>query len=700
MLPSMGALKPIVPKQFDDAKLQAMAEPLIVRVERLRGTSRSPIPLPISEEAPDQPGGTGYDREAIRGLEEFLVTRWSGGGAYEITVTDANGQTMKWTPSWPVDQYPEIVPPPLRTAHNPTPSTPRRTSMPAFPNGFPNVAPIFGGMQQQPQMQMPQYGYPYGYPPLPPPPPVGTPQYQLWSSEARDRQENAELTRLREENARREREAIQARHQAELDRERQANEARFAKQEQSMTDLRAMITTLTQNIAHSQNTTKPNAELEALKMQLEANRQAAERERYDRETERRERETRDMMKQMAEQSQRQIDAMSRQIEQFQAALAATTANRQDPMVDMLKEQARQAADSVKELSRNFATQLERMQVNMLSPRDILALAKESTAAADQATDKLSSTYSRIFDLHTKATETALQLQPQGSPVADLVREGFGNLRDMGERYFGRAELQAKLEAEKQAQLVEAQRDLQIAAMYAQGVPQQQQMQSGLAGPSMPPPPAVAAPGTKKRKKAGVGNDEAPKRVVKRLGKTDEEWFGPLQDNVMALREGVATFLEAVKTEQANSDGSIPGIDPEQAAAGLAQAVGMVMQQQLALPIMQDLLFQHRFPDFMDVLLPDAPEQYKADVINILIPLLRGEVGGGERMTGEPPPEPEDEQEASEADEDDGDDATDAEPDEGDDDGDDRANDGAPAPPRISVVKPVANGRSINPPRRA
>ena len=175
------ATKVLPPKQYDDAKLQAMTEPLFVRVEKITGGRRQPIPLPASEEAPDEPGGTNYDKVSVRGLEQFLVTEWSGGGQYSIKVTDAAGQVMEWMPSWNTDQFPERTPPLLQQAYNPyaPPPTPRkRTNVPSFPSGFPSFQQ-FMQQQQQPQQQ-PQYAYPppYPYPPLPPPyaygmPPVG-----------------------------------------------------------------------------------------------------------------------------------------------------------------------------------------------------------------------------------------------------------------------------------------------------------------------------------------------------------------------------------------------------------------------------------------------------------------------------------------------------------------------------------------------
>lgn len=714
----MTVTKPAtVPKTFDEVKLQSMQEPLTVRVEKVKLGRRHQIPLPESEEAPGQAGGVGYDIPAVRALEQYLVTEWSGGGDYVISVIDATGQKMEWNASYPISDYPERIPPPLQNAAAPTPTlvapATRRTPMaPAFSTGF----PTFGQVQQPMQQQQPQYGYPY---PLPPPPPIGSPAYGMWREEARERTESAELKALREENARREREALQAKHQADLDRERRENEARFAKQESAMGELRGMIkdlaTSFQTSIANLQTNTanaaaaNKNPELEAIKAQLAAAEKAAEAANRDRER----REFQDLIKAMNEQSQRQIEAMQRQLEAFQQSLTAVNANKHDPMIEMLKEQTRASNEAIKEVARQSADAITKLQSASLQPRDILSFAKESSQATDQITDRLTSQFGRIMDLQARATETALQLQPQGSPVVDMIREGAGNLKDMAERFFSGKELQQKLEQAKHQQVLEAQRDVEIARIQAT---------AGLSGTQPQvvyqdaPQIQIEAPKRQRRgKQAPIdATAETGPRVKKILGKTEAQWFGPVESEIGKLRGGVASFVDALRNG-ATTEADLPddAIDPESAAFGINKAIQMVTQAQLRLPIIDDLLAQHRYSDFMDVMLPDAPEQYKADVLNVLIPLLRGETGGGARMTGEEAPaeaaEAGDQNDADEADADEdddegGDDDADGDPDDGDDSAQDGAETSAPrGAAQLAVVKgpaPVKNGRPVNPPRRA
>src|SRR5262249_18018446 len=98
------------PKTFDDAKLQAMTEPLTVRVERLKNNTRSPIPLP--DNADGSPGSTGWSREEIQRIDAWVVreVRGGGGGLFEVSVTDSsqpNPIVMKWQPYFNPMDYPE-----------------------------------------------------------------------------------------------------------------------------------------------------------------------------------------------------------------------------------------------------------------------------------------------------------------------------------------------------------------------------------------------------------------------------------------------------------------------------------------------------------------------------------------------------------------------------------------------------------------
>lgn len=626
----MAARMNHVPRTFDEAKLVSMVEPLTINIVEIIGSAASPIQIPEGEDG--QPGGVNWDKDGVRRIEQWLVSQWSGGGMYEITVTDSASppQVMKWRPFWDKREYPKLVASPqdpnirIPVAQPATPQ--QQVSRMAFPQGIPSFQPQAGFSQGYPQQQ--QF---YQPPPLPGPPAVGTPAFTSWQGEVerREREDRArrtedELRQLREEKARTEREALNARHQTELRAAEQANERRFSTQDQHLAELRNMIASLTQAIQNGP-ASKVNPEIEALK---ESNRQLAERherERQDREAERRDRETRELIKAQQELGQRQFDELRRQHEDTVRRMTEGQ-NRHDPLLTMMQEQSRQQAEAMKELARQQSAQLDKIQLFMMNPRDMMLMAKESRGEIGAETDRIARMYSGMIETQQKFTENLLQLQPGGGGALDLVRDGVNGVKEIAERYMGQKAVEARVNTQAQVQVAEAQSRAIVAQAAAQ---------SGQPVP-VPPPPHVpthlAGPqtngttnGTKKKgKKLPVAVEETAEvkapSTTKRLGKTDMEWFGPIISEVEILREGVNHFIEScgVVPPRLNPKGEIDGISPLNAAMGVMQAVQLVMAKQIPIPVMIDLLFQDRFADFVDVLVPDAPQNYRDDLTQILV----------------------------------------------------------------------------------
>lgn len=660
------AIKTQSPRAYDDAKLAAMVEPLTIRIEKIKGTSRTPVPLPEGEDG--KQGGTEWAKEDVRGMENWLVTEWTGGGLYEITVTDSSPtpNVMKWSPYWNPADYPEKLPPPLAAAarQQPTatslPPTPQ-VRMPAFPNGFPSFPQATGPTAPQAPQWYPQPQQFYmPQPPLPPAPTPGSPQWAAWQDAAEKRRLDEELRLMREQAAQREREALNAKHDAQLAAERQASEQRTRALEQQISELRNLMTA--QNAS-----TQKNPELEALRMQLDAQRQqmeiqaraaeaaraAAEQkaneERREREAERREREMKDLIKSQQETAQRQIEEMRRQMEAQQreaaqaALLAAQAANKQDPMIPMFmqmmqsqteaaKEAARQNADAIKEVARNQAASMAQLQSTMMTPIQAMQLVKDSASQADGATAKVQQLFGTVIDMQQKVMENALQMQPSGSPVPGLIEKGIDTVQATIERYVGAKSTEERVKAQAQAQIVEAQSRAYVAAQQAQSgaiVTPPPVEQAQLAGVNNVVPITEGKKKSKKRAAAaeqptGAATVPTPEPVVtgdntKRLGRTDVQWFGPLLAEVEQLRMGIDRFMESMQMEPPRLDahGQLEGIGPEMAAMGIQQAVGEVMRRQVAIPAMVDLLFQQRFADFVDVLIPNAPQQYRDDLVSML-----------------------------------------------------------------------------------
>lgn len=496
----------------------------------------------------------------------------------------------------------------------------------------------------------------------------------------------AQLQRAREEQ-------MQAQHRQELERAEARMRAEALAQNEKFSKLEQMIAALA-TAATQRPTTDPA--IEALKEQNRVLAQQAADERREREAERREREMKEMIQRQAEESRRQMEAMQASVAAQQAAaqqaaaLAAASANKgPDPMIMFMQENARQQIEAVKEQSRNQTAQMAQLQTYMMNPRDIMAMAKESSNGLDQATRSITSTYQSILEMQRNAVEQILQLNSGGgSETIQLIEKGLERASSMAERYLGGKTKEAVSAQQTQASLAQANAaamQAQAQAMTVQAQMQARQQAGGLSGPQVP---ASAGPAgdtrvaqTSSAQPANAnGKDpnaqwttgpvpaivEGP--AVKRVhGRTDLEWFGPILPKVIELRTGVAHFHESLKMSppRLKKDGTVDGVEPEQASSVILQAAMIVMQQQIQIGAMTDLLGQGRVADFMDVLLPDASQQYRDEVAQLVLNELSGNT--------------EDDDDEDEDEDDDGD----------GEDGDDNA---VEVQPPVKPAKP-ANGRA-------
>src|SRR5262249_29349443 len=94
--------------ELDLVKLNALQDPLLLRVVKIKGNVEQPIELPAKDNLPP---GAGWTRDEVLSLENWLVTRWSGGGYYRVTVVDSRGAELKWTFLIDPRTWPERVPP-------------------------------------------------------------------------------------------------------------------------------------------------------------------------------------------------------------------------------------------------------------------------------------------------------------------------------------------------------------------------------------------------------------------------------------------------------------------------------------------------------------------------------------------------------------------------------------------------------------
>jgi hypothetical protein len=607
----------IAQKVFDPLKLEAMTEPLSVRVEKMKGNVRTPIPLPPGADGSQQ--GTNWSKSDVNGLEQWLVTDWSGGGHYLITVSDSTLPTptkMDWAVFYAPVEYPEKIPPTLSAAAQPERAAPtpapqvRPMSNITYPAAFPNGLPA---VQAQPAPVAPAPAPQAYYAP-----PAYAPPAPSWrdrvaeapanvsanaAAEAERRRLEEQVREMQAQVARAREEQIQAQHKAELERAEQRMRAEQSALREQFDGLKSTIAQLAQTLT-ANATAKPSGpdpEVLALREEIRAQRERAEQERRDREM-------RDLI-------QRQQDDTRRQAEQFQLQLAQLQNKAPDPLLQFMQENARQQADATKEQARSQQAQMERLQSFMMNPRDIMAMSRESSNGIDQVTRQITGAYQDILQMQRQAVEMTLQLASPSEGIGTVVDKNLDRLAGLADRYFGNKTREAVEAQRSQAQIASA----QATAMQAQATAMQ--VQAGLGGASAPAAPVEIAASPTPELAAPAGP-----QVPRNLGKTDAEWFGPIMSQVEQLRQGVATYLESIQLDpvRVDEDGDPEGISSAGAAHSVMMAIGVVVERKLPIPAMQELILTGRVVDFVNVLLPDAPAPFRDEVIDLLKQALAGE----------------------------------------------------------------------------
>jgi hypothetical protein len=780
------------PLEFDQAKLQAMQEPITVRVQKKRGNS--PMTIEVPGKGDGAAPGTNWSREEVLSLENWLLTEWSGGGYYVFAITDANGQTMKWESVYDPRTFPEKVPPnqasaaqmspqalPAGVPASPQIQTPAAQPIPqqGAPLGmstsnWPPPASTFGYGSQVVQPQVPQQGQsqaqgPWAQQPQMQPPYPGAvwnpsigqwqPGYQLpgygspfasplpgfgerggSSSRSRFEREYERREREREERQRaQEREQERQRHQEEIRRrDEQLRERELAQRE---AEHKAALERAQQQ--HAAEMQKMRDEIRRLgergrdQENEEVKRAREERQRIERERERdqinqqfqlmqqqmaklaekptedprmrtleaelqkqredarilQEQQQRERERWEAQRAQENLAAqMKEQEARTREALKEATANRADPMVEYMKEnarlsqeQSRMQAENMREIARMQQMSSDRMAQMMMTPQALAGIIRDSSSGADHLMKNVVDTFGGIFGTMRNAIEQVAQLTGGAPepPAARIIEQGLHRAGEMAERYIGMKAAQAQSEAQVAAAKARSEAQVRAAAMNAQAqaaaaAAQQAQakkaegteyttasghtgpvrnkngqsaqaqaaaaaraaQQAGLGGAQTapPPPPAPPKPGKPAQPKPPIDMDEGVTDPVtgqtqgakvipmKRAGHSDEEWFGIAMESVSRLRLGVQTFLENLERVQAgegqeegvlDEEGNVIGLDPSGAIDAILKGVNYVSANGIEILAFEDLFKQGRFAEFMDVILPDAPDPYKVDCVKIL-----------------------------------------------------------------------------------
>jgi hypothetical protein len=371
---------------------------------------------------------------------------------------------------------------------------------------------------------------------------------------------------------------------------------------------------------------------------LEAERAERERERERYEQIRRDEMLQREMKETREASERRFEQMQ------QAALS----NRQDPVVEMMKENARMNADTQREIARMQNESSSKMSQFMVSPVQLAQLMKDSSSGTDGMMRGIINSVGEIGNLYKNAAETIMNMSGGGGdpPAARLIQEGIGRASEVAERFL--AVKRDQVISEGKVKTAEAMRDqtrIQAeVAIRAQNIAAAQGRAP--AGWSPPPPvaqaqqarPAAQQPnaggglngaaangnGTARPRTTGPIDPYADAAAVaaavtpvpttgaidpyapppappNHTGPSEEEMFGIALESVHRLRRGVA-------------EGKLT---PDKTIDAILQGVEHVVSNQLVIPAF--VLFQtERWADFIDVMLPAADAEFKTECVRILI----------------------------------------------------------------------------------
>ncbi len=125
---------------------------------------------------------------------------------------------------------------------------------------------------------------------------------------------------------------------------------------------------------------------------------------------------------------------------------------------------------------------------------------------------------------------------------------------------------------------------------------------------------------------GNGVAHAPNDTTEmRRGKTDLQWFGGAYERVVELRKAVTEYIDATKERpfKRNDQGKIIGASPKESAGFVMQAAHYIIGNKIDLDTLPAfrLFMQEQYADLLDLLLPNAPQTYRDDVVKCLTTVL-------------------------------------------------------------------------------
>jgi hypothetical protein len=629
-----------VTKGYDLAKLQKMRDPISVRVDKRRGSVMQSVSLPGKEGAAP---GTNWSRDDVPALELLVRDRLSGGGYYSAKVADSDGTSMEWEFGWDPNMYPEIVPPdaPLQ---QPQPQ-PQPTQVNAMNAGNPlgtgggNWLSGFGTpvaqFQSQPQVQ-PQpsalpwsnpwqqamTGFPHGF---------GQP---VQTSDRRDEDRIRGLEdRLREASQ----QNLQGTYQAQLDRQRQDGAQQIAALKEEIRRLgeKGSSTETAEFRAQREENQRlqRQQELEALRNGFQQQIMTMQQESKDNM-----RALQDMVKEMA-QNKGEPDAMRQLREEMQRDRDRAERDRQeqrhrdeiqelraslnkgpDPMIEFLRENSRTTENVARENAQAQTAIAERISQSMISPLQLSEMLQRQSTGMDSMLQNVINIMGSGFETYRAMMESILQASGGGqSPGIDMLQQGMGSLSEIANQYLGFQRDKAVHEASAKAAGAQAQAEAAKAAQAQASAWQQQQQGAPPPQQQLQPEQASEAMGDSGNGQTGEAKPAEVIDINERRAPTEQEVFGPALEAVHHLRLGVTNGT----------------MDPEGAVAAILQGISVAAERGLEIPAFA-VLAEGRFADLMDLLLPEADQEFRDKCAQIIEIQIRSMSQGGAPAE---PPEP-------------------------------------------------------------
>ena len=304
----------------------------------------------------------------------------------------------------------------------------------------------------------------------------------------------------------------------------------------------------------------------------------------------------------------------------------------DPMIEFMKESARESRASQERIAALEARRLDAMQASAISPMQLVALMDKRDSSGDQFIRNMMPALTGVIELYRGAAENVVGLAGGGpaaawQPVAEQV---IGTGKEIMERYFtwkrdaevsGNKAKIAQADAQAQAANAAAAAQQAVASMQTRAAHAPAGAayvtQSGHVGPNGTngAAPAAAAPagapaGASSAPAPGAAPPQSNVVPLRQPPPSEAERFGKAYESVLKLRKSVK---EGKLTPAQTIDAILKAIDFVQSNNEKHPAGH---PDHIIVPVFV-LYVEERWADFIDQLLPGVPIPFKDECVRIM-----------------------------------------------------------------------------------